>query len=442
MAFINTNSCPCTKEELELFTISPTQTVIESGKYSEAIPIAAITPDAPIQFTVDGSGVEYIDLANSMIYAKIQLVNGTGVPVVPAAHAAPINNVLGSLWSDLELKLNGTIVASSNGLHSYRSYIENLLTFSGATKKSQLQSIGYAKDDAGRFDEGDTHANPPTNSGLSQRYDWVSGGRHFEMLGKIHTDLAFQSKLLPPEVRLELKLTPAKGAFNLMSDEAAAAYRIKILECKLLIRKVKVSDSLYLAHAKALQLSNMRYQIRRVSMKQFTLPAGIHSHSQENVTSGATPSRIIIGLVDNTAVTGSYATNPFKFSHFDLRELKLLIGGQPDVTVRPMKLNYPAGLYIDGYVSIFQGSGKFYQDESLDISRSDYSQGYTLYAFDLSPDLSESSHFSLQRDSALRIDLLFGTATPGAIAVICFLEYDSVIEINRNRNVLVDFSTT
>ena len=38
---------------------------------------------------------------------------------------------------------------------------------------------------------------------------------------------------------------------------------------------------------------------------------------------------------------------------------------------------------------LFTGSGKYRRDEGLDIDREEYERDYTLFAYDLSPDLTE-----------------------------------------------------
>ncbi|KAG8226749.1 hypothetical protein J437_LFUL004400 [Ladona fulva] len=57
-------------------------------------------------------------------------------------------------------------------------------------------------------------------------------------------------------------------------------------------------------------------------------------------------------------------------------------------------------------------------------------------AFDLTPDLSSNlhSHWNLVRQGSLRLDALLETLT-----CVIYAEFDNIIEIDRNRNVLVDF---
>src|SRR5438876_1702127 len=73
MAFVDTHSCECAKSELDLFTVPPTQTSIESGGWVEYNPISSLADGVPIEFVVSGSGQDYIDLANTQLYVRAEM---------------------------------------------------------------------------------------------------------------------------------------------------------------------------------------------------------------------------------------------------------------------------------------------------------------------------------------------------------------------------------
>ena len=52
----------------------------------------------------------------------------------------PVNNWLHSLFSQIDLYLNGTLVNPSNKTCLYRAYIETLLRYGNDTKATQLSS--------------------------------------------------------------------------------------------------------------------------------------------------------------------------------------------------------------------------------------------------------------------------------------------------------------
>ena len=63
------------------------------------------------------------------------------------------------------------------------------------------------------------------------------------------------------------------------------------------------------------------------------------------------------------------------------------------------------------------------------------------YAFDLSPDLAEEGHIHLAKQETVRVELKFGAALPNTVTVVAYVEFEKVIEIDRNRNVIYDFGS-
>ena len=147
----------------------------------------------------------------------------------------------------------------------------------------------------------------------------------------------------------------------------------------------------------------------------------------------------MIGLVDNRTFNGDRERNPFNFQHFNLQEIGLYLDGQQQHTVRPIEPNFTTGEYIRAYSTIFAGTGKLGADEGLFVDRNDYGNGYALYAFDLTADLGEEDHFSLVRQGSVRLALKFPEALGDTVTVIAYAEFENVIEIDRNRNVVFDF---
>ena len=98
-SFTSENSAECTKEELDLFTVHPTQTSIDSGIYTKYNPISSIADSVPIEFNIKSGGVEYLDLANSIFYVKAKITKEGGGPLTGHDKVGPVNNLLHSLFS-------------------------------------------------------------------------------------------------------------------------------------------------------------------------------------------------------------------------------------------------------------------------------------------------------------------------------------------------------
>ena len=435
MAFVHADSCECAKSELDLFSVPPTQTSVESGRWVEYHPVSSITANSPIEFEINGSGEDYLDFANTYLHVRAKITKAAGADLADDSKTGPINLFMHSLFSQVDISLNGTQITSSTSTYPYRAIIETLLSYGQESKLTQMRAALYIKDTANKMDEV-----ADDNEGLLARRAYTAESKVVEMMGRIHADLFFQERYMLNEVTTKIKLVRSKDAFCLMMENASTD-AVSVVSAALYVRKVKLTPSVFLAHAKALEQSNAKYPIRRVVCKSFTAPQGVSDFSNEKVFSGQLPARLIVGLVENAAYNGSKTKNPYNFRHFNASEVAVHVDGQQQQAIKPLRPDFTSGHYISAYLSLFSGTGKINRDDGNFVSREDYPNGYALYAFDLSPDLAEDDHFNLSREGSIRLTMRFSQPLTASVTVITYAEYENVIEIDRNRNVLFDFSS-
>ena len=169
------------------------------------------------------------------------------------------------------------------------------------------------------------------------------------------------------------------------------------------------------------------------------MPRGNLTLSQDHVFWGQLPNRIVVGCVTNDAFNGRYGKNPFNFKHMDISFLAVYVDGD-QIPYSPLKPKFTGSHknYVRAYQTLFSGTDKMYQDEGNTITRDDYAAGYTLFAFDLSPDLSAGGHFNLVKRGNLRLDVHFARPLDETINVIIYAEFNNVIELDQARNVIFD----
>lgn len=439
MAFLHHQSCECVKSELDLFSLPATQTSIESGKWVQYKPISSLTDDSPIEFVVPGLGDEYLDLANTLIHVKARIIKADGTKMVPATDkdVGPVNNWLHSLFSQVDLYVNQKSVSPQNNTYAYRAYIETLLNYDDGAKKSHLSCALWFDDTPQKMDDCEN-----ANAGLVNRRTFTSDSDYVDMIGHLHVDLCNQDKFMLNGVELRFRFVRSRDVFCIMSK--SEKYKVHIDEANLLVRRNKINPTVLLAHSKTLESGTAKYPITRVEVKAITIPTGIRGKTLDNIFLGQLPKRVIVGLVKNGAFNGDYKLNPFNFQHFNMNYLSLYVDGV-QIPSKPLQPDFSDDneLSVLAYHTLFSGTGIHFHNMGNSIRRDEFADGFCLMAFDLTPDLSANAttHWNLIRHGSLRVELGFSEALEATVNCIVYAEFDNVIEIDKNRNVTVDYGS-
>ncbi|ELT89957.1 hypothetical protein CAPTEDRAFT_198372 [Capitella teleta] len=441
MAYLHPMSCECLKSELDLFSMLPTQTGIIGGQWVEYQPLSSLSTSGPIEFSISGSGDDYVDVSQSWLYVAAKVTKADDTNLDATASIAPVNNWLHSLFSHIDLSLNDTLVTTSNNTYPYRAYIENLFTFGSDAKQSQLTSEMFYSDTVGKFDGTPSQANDGQNKGQDARCKYTAASRPVETIGRLHLDVFHQPKLLLNGVDMKIRLSRSKNSFNLQYDPAAGDFITQISQASLYVRKVKVNPKIQMAHIKALEKGRAKYPLRRIETKTFSVPAGNLQATQPYLFLGQRPKRLVIGLVDNDAFNGNAAKSPFNFKHYNMNYMAVYVDGT-QVPTKPYNPDFDSnGRCMRSFLSLFHATGKLGLDAGNGIRRSDYvGNEYALHVLDLRPDLSDGNHLELREEGTVGLEIHFATALPNTINVVVYSEFENLIEVDRNRRVIFDYA--
>lgn len=435
MSFLHMDSCVCTKSELDLFSLPPTQIAIERGEWVEYKPISALNDISQIEFTVPGIGEEYMDLSHTMLYLKAKIVRVDGKPMEKDEQVAPVNNWMHSLFSQIDVFLNQRQISTPTGNYAYRAYIENVLNYNSDSKATHLKNVMFYQDTA------DKMTDFTANVGLKTRQQIAALNNPVEMLGHLHCDLFNHDRLMLNGVQLRLRLVGSRSSFSLIAS-TDNEYKVQFLDASLRIRKIKLNPSILIEHSRILEKCSAKYPITRVDVKTTTLAAGLRSYTVDNLINGQLPKRIILGLVDNKSVNGDFKTNPFNFNHHNLNYMCLYIDGH-QVPSNALQPNFKDSLYVEAYNTLFTGTGVHFSNHTHTITKEEFAGGYALYCYDLTQDLEAhiATHWNLVRHGSIRVDLGFAAALDVPINMILYAEFDNIIEIDKRRNVTIDYGS-
>lgn len=239
-------------------------------------------------------------------------------------------------------------------------------------------------------------------------------------------------------VDVRLKLVKAKSAFTLMCT-ADKEFTLNILSASIFVKKVQVSPDVILGHSAALMKSNAIYPISRVVVKNYTLPSQSRVISQDNLFLGRLPKYIVAGLVENRSFIGAKDKNPFKFQHANLEYLSLNVNSR-SIPSKPYQPRFDVHQSIREFYNLYLGTNRHLKDSPLCIDRENFENGYSLFVFNLSRDDElDSDALSPSVHGTCRLDLRFRAALPRTMTLVVYACFDSVIEINSKRQVLIDY---
>ena len=421
------------QESLALFHPKPIDTSIEKIEYVEYRPISAINRNNVIEFNIAGNGSNYIDLRSTKLYVKARILHKDGSPISNEDEVAFVNLTLCSLFRQCNISLQQKLISSCLSTHyAYHGALNTILYFSEDAKESQLQSQLYYKDTAGFMNSSNPTAGG--NFGLTQRWTWTKDGKCVDMEGPVHVPIMQQNRLLLNGVQFNMKLYPSSDAFCLMAEEDK--YMVDIVDTKLKVCFVKVNDNIILSHDEVLRTTPALYPFTSSSIKSYSIPKGTLTWSVDNVFLNDIPDKVIVALTSAEGFSGHLKKNPFNFQHMNVRLIGFDVNGQSQPSV-PFMPNYPELNYIEPYLSVFHGTGRFQKDTGNYISKEEYPFGYCIYAFDLN--CTHTDYFTNpSRKGHTRLNIQFDRELSETVTAIVYGQFPALMKIDHARNVYIE----
>ena len=361
-------------------------------------------------------GTNYVDLRQTYLALKLQLVGGRGYEThntievkkehkeevkaeeqetaeedAPVPLVTHVNNILHSIFSNVEVYINNQQFYNYNGLHAHKSYISNNLKGAISGYNGVLHCKGY---DYEEFPDEIMEA-PLSEPFFTRRMKMLADG--FMLYGKLGVDFFSTSELLYPNLKTRLRLIRARPNFYMISDNPNVS--VGIVDCSLYTRRIALKDDYHKKRMDMLAYTPVEFNYLETLAKTFIIPARQNQFFQENIFNNATDRRIAIAMNTNTALTRSYTENPFWYQQFELRHIRILRGCQPIV-------DFDANDNCRLYVTTMNAMN--FQDDIPSIPFDNFKDHYVL-VFDLTSmqDATENCHYPDFVGEPLRLELNF-----------------------------------
>ena len=290
------------------------------------------------------------------------------------------------------------------------------------------------------------NAHTDTNTGFTARKTLKGLSVSVDLCGPLLLDFFMQNKYCLHNIDVGIKLVPSKPEFQTLMftantvDNRATALKVIYEKAVLYVRRVKAIPSFINGLEESLNSKNAIYPLQRTELITYTIPQGNTTHNKESLFRGQMPKLVLVGFVRNDSYNGAYRQNPFNFQNFTINQLAMFREGE-SIPFRPFTPDFENNKYQREYMSLMQAINIYHKNENIDISPTDFKNGYTIFGFNLTPDLTVADHAQPIRDGNIRLEVKFGTALAQTVNVIIMGIFDAKLEITKYRNVLMDWKS-
>jgi hypothetical protein len=450
MAFLHKDSKPATVPELELFDIGKTQTAVEQRYMIDCRPMSAVSEGSVVEFVVAGDNRDYLATTESTLVTTVRVMHqdGTKLHLQESAidgqpdetsavdeKAVPVNNVVHALFSQVDVFFNGNRMTQATNMYPYKAAFQTLLYNSSDTKKTRLLGGGFYPETSANLDELTVE-----NPSYAWRHKLFKGSKLVQLETPLLEDVMQVKKYLLNGVRVQIKLYPSSRKFCIMSDDATKEYKIEIVDIVFRACMIKVNPGVIIGHASAMEKSNALYPYTRVETKSYSISKDSSNVNLDNMFQGTRPSKIVFGFVASNAFNGDYKRNPFKFNHYSVTDVKMVVDGQTVPGPSP-KLDFDAFLgtqfthaYANMYDSLGTSGGADMYAGGITPDR--FAHGHTIFVYNLEPMPPSDEYINLKRHANVRLEINFADPLPETVTLTLYAEYYDYFAVDTPRNII------
>ena len=214
---------------------------------------------------------------------------------------------------------------------------------------------------------------------------------------KLGVEFFSTSELLYPNMKIRLRLIRARTNFYMISDNPNVS--LGIVDYSLYTRRIALKDDYHKKRMDMVTYTPVEFNYLETLAKTLIISFRQNQFIQENIFINDPVRRIAIAMNTNSAFTGSYTKNPFWYQQFELRQIRILRGGQPIV-------DFDAA--DNCHLDVTTMKAMNFQDDIPSIPVDNFKNHYVL-VFDLTSvqDATETCHYAELVGEPLRLELKF-----------------------------------
>ena len=385
-------------------------------------------PNGPtLDFVVSGDNRNCIDLNYIHLSLVASIYDADGRNKVKASDGTALfftNDTLHSLFSQVEVYLNGCLISDSNNTYHHRAFIETELTTNSDSKKTWAACQGYTYNP-------DPDDKRTTTEWYAKRLEkTLASDYRLNFYGALYVDFLTCEKLLLPDVSMRVKLYRSSNEFSLigLGDDAKKSFTAVVEKASIFVRKVTLTESVKLSIERALLKAPARYPYIESLCKSYIIQSGQNSFVKESIFGSEPIRRLTMCMIANARFRGTLATDPFHYIKFRLTRKEISRGNGLPIAGTPVDARNNSRLYHNTLTALgFKNGGN-------GIELDDFDDHYML-TFDLTSSQEASKSLTLfpemSKDFVLHeISTSVQTASSNLCGLYCI--YAAILFFTKN----------
>ena len=421
---------------LHLWETIHTQTGIAETKTIDIFPTTSIEVSDTLTFIIPA--MSKLMLQNVQIVSEIRVLTAQDA-APPANHpVSTAPHLAAALYRNVEITAGSTsLVQSFDNAYAMTKFWETTLnTRSGChphlhSKEGYWIDTVHTKAASQAVDyfptEADTKA---TNGGGLDRAKYIAQGKKVCLVSDLDASLFKQDKLLPSELEIQVSLTKNYSEFILLSADNHTD-KVKFDKVVLRCTYQRPQDHVLNVIEQKLAKQNAIYHTDKSVLSFHSIPEGAVDLTVSSIFGSTLPHTFLVGIQDRKSFGKTRSLNPFTLH--PMKSFQVYVDGNEHFPRAVERIGDNDYTYF--WEAFLNQSGYVNEGDNL---LEHYYSAYCAMIVDLTADRSQNQKaLNLQKSGTVRLQIEFPEACPADRVLMILAWYDEVIEITKDRQILI-----
>ena len=381
-----------------------------------------------IQFQFPSDEKLLIDCTQSYLRFHLQIKKADGTKFTAPIRVAPVDGIGGSIIDKIELYNNGFLLKTWSGW-SYIYYVINLLH----RTKGYIDTIGKAA--LWYPDRGDDEPEMrwDMNQSIRDRRERTGVSAVFGTCGVLPLPPFTQMKWLSlANTNFMLKIYLKDSNWCLIKDTTLGDnYSMYIHKAELMITKLELKENV---NQRITRISPKLYPYRDFKLQTFAMYQTLYQRTIPQTPLEATPIRMYIWMTSQKQLNGDDKTNPFRFKHYNLSDIKLTFKGK---VFEYSNLNFSDEDKKDQF-QYFDQAYRVLANPYLCFTPEEFIDHHYIVCFDLTDTMNSAEcdyiNADIRSPAEYQLEIKFKNPLPENVELFVLSEFEKLLSIDKDGN--------